>query len=157
MIARQIFDEAEARYMAAKAAYDLAVQQVENMRASMHQNQAALNLANKKLRDAHIYAPFAGHVKVRSVTTGQYLKVQAPVMTIVNVDPLRVRLSVPENTGLSVICYLGRTTLRQAKQDPGQAGAHRRAGARCRSSTAIPSETAHDHPSAGAYPLPHVA
>jgi membrane fusion protein, multidrug efflux system len=119
VIARQVFDEAEARYMAAKAAYDLAVQQVENMRASMHQNQAALNLANKKLRDAHIYAPFAGHVKVRSVTTGQYLKVQAPVMTIVNIDPLRVRLSVPEKmspwvgvgreVSLSLEAFPGRT------------------------------------------------
>ena len=96
VIARQAYDEADARYKAAKAAYDLAVQQVENMRASMHQSQAALNLATKKLRDAQIRAPFTGQIKVRSVTVGQYLKVQTPVMTIVNIDPLRVRLSVPE-------------------------------------------------------------
>src|SRR5262249_20207533 len=43
-----------------------------------------------------IRAPFAGQVKTRSVTVGQYLKVQTPVMSIVNIDPLRVRLSVPE-------------------------------------------------------------
>jgi len=30
------------------------------------------------------------------VTAGQYLKVQSPVMVIVNTDPLRVRLKVPE-------------------------------------------------------------
>jgi multidrug efflux pump subunit AcrA (membrane-fusion protein) len=96
VIPRQQYDEAEARYKAAKASYDLAAQQVENLRASMRQTQASLNLANKRLRDAQIRAPFAGHVKAREVTTGQYLKVQTPVMTIVNVSPLRARLSVPE-------------------------------------------------------------
>lgn len=96
VIPRQQYDEAEARYKAAKATYDLAMQQVENLRASMQQTQAALNLANKRLRDTQIRAPFAGHVKTREVTVGQYLKVQTPVMTIVDVDPLRVRLNVPE-------------------------------------------------------------
>jgi multidrug efflux pump subunit AcrA (membrane-fusion protein) len=96
VIPRQQFDEAEARYKAAKATYDLAAQQVENMRASMQQTQASLNLANKRLRDTQIRAPFAGHIKAREVTVGQYLKVQAPVMTIVNIDPLRARLRVPE-------------------------------------------------------------
>jgi len=96
VIARQVYDEAESRYKAAKAAYDLAVQQVENLRASMQQSQATLNLAAKKLRDAQVRAPFAGQIKTRLVTVGQYLKVQTPVMAIVNVDPLRVRLNVPE-------------------------------------------------------------
>src|SRR5215475_5635739 len=96
VIPRQQYDEAEARYKAAKATYDMAMQQVENMRASMQQTQASLNRANKRLRDTQIRAPFAGHVKAREVTTGQYLKIQTPVMTIVNIDPLRARLSVPE-------------------------------------------------------------
>ena len=96
VIARQVYDEAEARHKAAKATYDLAVQQVENMRASMQQTQSTLNLANKRLRDTQIRAPFAGHIKTRGVAVGQYLKIQTPVMTIVNIDPLRVHLSVPE-------------------------------------------------------------
>ncbi len=96
VIARQVFDEAEAKHKAAKATYDLAAQQVENLRASMQQTQATLNLASKRLRDTAIRAPFAGHIKSREVTVGQYLKVQTPVVTIVNVDPLRVRLAVPE-------------------------------------------------------------
>lgn len=96
VIPRQQFDEAEARYKAAKATYDIAVQQVENLRASMQQSKAALNLASKRLRDAEIRAPFSGHIKARLVTAGQYLKIQTPVMTLVNVDPLRVRLNVPE-------------------------------------------------------------
>lgn len=57
VIPRQQYDEAEARYKAAKATYDLAMQQVENLRASMQQTQATLNLANKRLRDTQIRAP----------------------------------------------------------------------------------------------------
>ncbi len=96
VIPRQQYDEAEARFQAAKATHSLAVQQVENLRAAMQQNQASLNLASKRLRDAQIRAPFSGHIKARLVTVGQFLKVQTPVMELVNVDPLRVRLNVPE-------------------------------------------------------------
>jgi HlyD family secretion protein len=118
VIPRQQFDEADARHKAAKATYDLAVQQVENLRASMQQTQATLNLANKRLRDTQIRAPFAGHVKTREVTTGQYLKVQTPVMTIVNVDPLRVRLSVPEK--MSPWVRIGRAVKLTLEAFPGR-------------------------------------
>jgi RND family efflux transporter MFP subunit len=96
LVPRQNFDEAESRYNAARAAYDLAMQAVENMRAQLAQSRASTQLAEKKLNDSTIRAPFAGQVKERSVTQGQYLKVQTPVMVIVNINPLRVRLKVPE-------------------------------------------------------------
>ncbi|MDX2033838.1 MAG: efflux RND transporter periplasmic adaptor subunit [Blastocatellia bacterium] len=118
VIARQVFDEADAKYKAARATYDLAVQQVENLRASMQQTQATLNLASKRLRDTSIRAPFAGHVKSRDVTVGQYLKIQTPVMTIVNVDPLRVRLNVPEK--MSPWVRVGRDVRLQLEAFPGR-------------------------------------
>lgn len=119
LLPRQSFDEAESRYNAARAAYDLAVQAVENLRGQLAQSRASTALAQKKVVDSIIRAPFAGQVKERSVTQGQYLKVQTPVMVIVNVDPLRMRLKVPEKmaawvrTGqtvtVSVEAYAGRT------------------------------------------------
>jgi RND family efflux transporter MFP subunit len=96
LLPKQNFDEADSRYKVAKAAYDLSVQAVENLRAQLAQSRASAALAQKKLGDATIRAPFAGQVKERTVTQGQYLKVQTPVMVIVSVDPLRVRLKVPE-------------------------------------------------------------
>ncbi|MFL6212397.1 MAG: efflux RND transporter periplasmic adaptor subunit [Blastocatellia bacterium] len=96
VLPRQNFDEAESRYNVARAAYDLAMQSVENMRAQLAGSRASTRLAQKKLNDSTIRAPFAGQVKERAVTQGQYLKVQTPVMVIVNIDPLRVRLKVPE-------------------------------------------------------------
>lgn len=96
LVPRQSFDEDEANYKAAQATYELAVQDVRNLQAFVKQERVMRDLANKKLRDTSILAPFSGSVKERNVTVGQYLKVQTPVMTIVNADPMRVRLKVPE-------------------------------------------------------------
>jgi RND family efflux transporter MFP subunit len=96
LIARGAFDEAEARYGAARAAYDMAVQNVQNLRAQAAQRSASVALADKKLRDTVIRAPFAGRVKQRMVSPGQYVKVQTAVMVVVDLDPVRVRLKVPE-------------------------------------------------------------
>jgi len=96
VLPRQSYDEAEARYKSARAAYDLAVQGVDNLRAQVAQYRASLELAKKKLNDSTIRAPFGGEIKERDVTKGQYLKVQTPVCIIVQVDPLRIRLKVPE-------------------------------------------------------------
>ena len=96
LIARGTFDEAEARYNGARAAYDMAVQNVLTLRAQAAQRSASVALADKKLRDTVIRAPFAGYVKDRMVTPGQYVKVQTPVMVIVDTNRLRARLKVPE-------------------------------------------------------------
>jgi multidrug efflux pump subunit AcrA (membrane-fusion protein) len=96
VIPQQSYDVADARLKTAKANYDLAVQQVQNMRATIRQYSASADLAKKKLKDTTIAAPFGGFIKERTVAEGQYLKVQTPVVTIVDVDPLRVRLNVPE-------------------------------------------------------------
>ena len=96
LIPRQDFDQVDARVHSARAAYDLAVQSVQNLRAQLPQYKASVELAEKKLRDAVIRAPFKGQVKERVVSPGQYLKVQTPVMVIVSMDPLRVRLKIPE-------------------------------------------------------------
>lgn len=119
LIARGSHEEIEASYKSARAAYDLALQSVEDLRAQLGQRRATLRLAEKKLADTMIRAPFAGEVKERMVTQGQYLRVQTPVMVIVDVDPLRVRLAVPEKVAgwiavgqpvsLSVEAYPGRS------------------------------------------------
>ena len=102
LLARGDYDEAEARAKSSDAAYQIARQNVENLRALVAQRSASLAFARKKLADTVIRAPFSGRVKQRLVTAGQYVKVQTPVMVIVNADPLRVRLQVPEKTAADV-------------------------------------------------------
>jgi multidrug resistance efflux pump len=75
----------------------MALQNVRNLQTQAAQRSAAVSLADKKLRDRVIRAPFAGQIKARMVAPGQYVKVQMPVMVVVDNDPLRVRLKVPED------------------------------------------------------------
>jgi membrane fusion protein (multidrug efflux system) len=99
VVPKQTYDEDEANYKAMKAAYDLALQDVTNMQAAIKQDEAALDLARKKLRDTSIRAPFDGFIKERDVTVGQYLKAATTPTSafgIVNIDPMRARLKVPE-------------------------------------------------------------
>ncbi len=96
LISQQQLDEASSRYKGARAAHDLAVQEVERLKAQLQSSEAAGKLAEKKLADTQIRAPFPGAVKERRVNLGEYLKVQSPVMVIVRTDQLRARLAVPE-------------------------------------------------------------
>ena len=74
----------------------MALQNVRTLQAQAAQRSASVALAEKKLGDTVIRAPFAGQVKERMVSPGQYVKVQTPAMVLVDNDPLRVRLKVPE-------------------------------------------------------------
>ncbi|MBI2818169.1 MAG: efflux RND transporter periplasmic adaptor subunit [Acidobacteria bacterium] len=96
LLPKQTYDQDEAMFKAAQATYELAIQDVRNLQAALKERRSTSELAKKKLRDTKIVAPFNGYVKERSVTVGQYLRVQTPVVTIVNIDPIRVRLKVPE-------------------------------------------------------------
>src|SRR5215471_1093014 len=96
LLAQQDLDTADSRYRSAKADYDVVVQQVKTLQSDLRSEKAQLALAQKKLRDTEIRAPFAGYVQERQVSPGQYLKVQTPVMTIVKPNPLRLSADVPE-------------------------------------------------------------
>ncbi|MBF8305155.1 MAG: HlyD protein, partial [Acidobacteria bacterium] len=96
LVPRQGFEEAEARSKTAQANYDLALQEVRNLLATLRQYMVTSELAEKKLRDTQIRAPFSGFVKGKDVSAGQYLRVQAPVVTLVNVDWVKASLHIPE-------------------------------------------------------------
>ncbi len=102
LISQQQADEAESRFKSAKAAYNLAVQEVERLKAQLISSEASKALAEKKLRDAVIRAPFPGSIKARNVHPGEYVKVQSPIMVLVRTDHLRARLAVPERWAGSI-------------------------------------------------------
>jgi len=96
LISQQQFDEAASRFQSTQASYDLALQEVERLKALLISGEASEHLAEKKLADATIRAPYPGSVKTRDVHPGEYLRVQSPVMVLVRTDRLRARLAVPE-------------------------------------------------------------
>jgi membrane fusion protein (multidrug efflux system) len=96
LISQQQLDEAASRYQSAEATYNVALQEVDRLKALLVSSEASEQLAEKKLRDATIRAPFPGSIKTRDVHPGEYVRVQGPVMVIVRTDRLRARLAVPE-------------------------------------------------------------
>jgi len=96
LISQQQLDEANSRFQSAQATYNVALQEVDRLKALLVSSEASEQLAEKKLRDATIRAPFPGSIKTRNVHPGEYLRVQSPAMVLVRTDRLRARLAVPE-------------------------------------------------------------
>lgn len=67
---------------ATKSAFDLAVTDRE--------------LANVRVVDTQIIAPFSGQVTRRSIVAGQHINASEPAFTLVDFEPLRVRVHLPE-------------------------------------------------------------
>jgi len=101
-------DEATASWKVAEGRYQDAIEEVRNRQALLTQRRTELELAKQALTDSTLTAPFSGRVRERHATPGQFLGTGAPVVTIVKVNPLRLRLSIPEReasavrTGLAV-------------------------------------------------------
>ena len=96
LISQQQLDEGASRYQSTKATYTVALQEVDRLKALLVSSEASEKLAEKKLNDATIRAPYRGAIKTRNVHPGEYLRVQSPVMVLVRMDRLRARLAVPE-------------------------------------------------------------
>jgi len=96
LISQQQLDEAASRYQSTRATYTVALQEVDRLKALLISSDASEKLAEKKLGDATLRAPFPGAIKTRNVHPGEYLRVQSPAMVLVRTDRLRARLAVPE-------------------------------------------------------------
>lgn len=73
--------------------------------SSDHSERAARarqSMAEKGLTDATIRAPFAGMVVERDVSIGEYVTPGRRVATLVELDPLRLELTVPERASAAV-------------------------------------------------------
>lgn len=88
-------DQAEARYQAA-------LENVRNLEAIVEEKRAALDLTKKQLSDTEIHSPISGVVKEKAASRGEYLQPGKPIVTIVQIDPLRLRADIPEYAAASV-------------------------------------------------------
>jgi RND family efflux transporter MFP subunit len=96
LISQQQLDEAASRYESTRATYEIALQEVDRLKALLISTEASERLAEKKLSDATVRAPFQGAIRSRNVHPGEYLRAQTPVLVLVRTDFLRARLAVPE-------------------------------------------------------------
>jgi len=96
-IAQERFNEIEKAFLARKAAYEATLDDLRTQLALIRSLRAEVALAEKRLRDASILAPFDGIVQVRHVAEGQYVRDNAPIYTLVRAWPLRLRVEIPES------------------------------------------------------------
>jgi RND family efflux transporter MFP subunit len=95
-------ESAESAYQVALNKYEDALQEANNRKAMLAQRRAELDIAEQELADTVIRAPFNGVVQERKSSPGEYLMEGAPLATVVRIDPIRLRLSVPEREALAV-------------------------------------------------------
>ncbi len=82
--------------------YHDALQDARERRSILAQRRAEYEIARQQLTDTSLRAPFDGVVQQRLVNTGEFLPAGSPVLAVVQVDPLRVRLPVPERQSTEV-------------------------------------------------------
>jgi RND family efflux transporter MFP subunit len=96
LLSRVDRDTAETRLKVMEANYQASLDAARSLRASLQDRSAAYDLALKKLNDATIKAPVAGSIAERLVQPGEYIKENTPVVTVVQMNPLKLRTGIQE-------------------------------------------------------------
>lgn len=109
-VSRSAFDQARAQAETARAQANAARQQLEvavhvarqsNVGISQAQAQlegarSQVSLARKALADTVVRAPFAGYISDRPVAVGEYVTPASKIATIMRINPIKLRLQLPE-------------------------------------------------------------
>ena len=101
-IARAELDAAVAQLAIAEGQYQNSLEEARIRQGLLFQRRSELEIARQQLADTIIVSPMDGAVSERQASVGQYLTAGAPVVTLVRMDPLRLRLAVPERQAGSV-------------------------------------------------------
>ena len=95
------FKKFEAAYKDARERYDMAKEgtrkeDIAMAHAQAHAAEAQATEEAKRLSDTRLVAPISGNLAMRKVDPGQTVAAGMPVFTIVDLNPVKVRVGVPE-------------------------------------------------------------
>jgi len=90
------FDTVDSDYKVALSRYQDAIEEIRNRQGLLAQRRSEVALAKQQLADTVVYSPMEGVVQEKKTSVGEYLAAGAPVVDIVRIDPLRLRVEVPE-------------------------------------------------------------
>jgi RND family efflux transporter MFP subunit len=96
------FKKIEAGYLAAQQRYDMARQgtRPQDKEAATEQSRAAaaqMHEARKRLADTRLEAPIAGFVGMRRIDVGDTVGAGIPVISVLDLNPVKVRVAIPES------------------------------------------------------------
>lgn len=118
LVAPMDLEAARTRMKVAEAAHQSAIESVRSLRASLQDRRAAYLLAQKKLSDASIKAPVAGSVSERLVQAGEFIKENTPVVTLVQMNPLKLLTAAQERYAGAI--HLGMPVQFSVESFPGE-------------------------------------
>jgi multidrug efflux pump subunit AcrA (membrane-fusion protein) len=101
-IPRSSYDEKVTNHNLAQARHQAALDSVNQQLAAVEQQKAALALAKKAVTDTVVRSPISGAVKEKHASRGAYLTVNGKIVTLVKINPLRLRADVPESSAAAV-------------------------------------------------------
>lgn len=101
-ISRSIYDQAVTQHNLAKARYQAALDSVNQQLAVIEQQKSALALAKKAVTDTVVRSPISGAVKEKLAAKGTYLAVGGKIVSLVKINPLRLRADIPESSSAAV-------------------------------------------------------
>src|SRR5438034_7964336 len=95
-------ESVDAEYKVALSRYQDALEEIRNRQGMLAQRRSEVALAKQQLADTAVYAPMDGVVQEKKASVGEYLAAGAPVVDVVRIDPLRLRVEVPERESHNV-------------------------------------------------------
>jgi multidrug efflux pump subunit AcrA (membrane-fusion protein) len=102
-ISRSAYDQQKSQRDQMAEQYQALIHQAQQNYATVGNSQAAVDaaatqvaLAKRNLGYTTVVSPMAGSVSDRPADVGEYVSPQQKVATIVNLNPLRVRIDIPE-------------------------------------------------------------
>lgn len=95
-ISQSALDEARSHAATAREQYQSSLNGARATAAALEAAQVSLAQANTSAAEATVRAPFAGEIADRKVSVGEYVSPQTQLVTLVNTDPLRMQLEVPQ-------------------------------------------------------------
>lgn len=125
--ARNSLEMSKANVQSAKAAYDQALDayyrmkmihdkgslsdikwveaqsNLERAKSALEGAQAQTRIASKSVGDTRLHAPFSGYISKKNVEIGQTVAPGFPIVSLVRIDNVKVKISVPETEISSIL------------------------------------------------------
>jgi RND family efflux transporter MFP subunit len=98
VVSQSEYDQRRTQVEAARQQYLMAENVALQSYRSLQAAKARVAIARKAMADTTVRAPFAGLVAERLVSAGDYVTKGTRVATVVRIDPMRVELTVPEQS-----------------------------------------------------------
>ncbi len=118
VLSQSELDTAKAALTIAENRYQDAVEEVRQRIALVAQRRIERDIAAQQLTDTTLTAPFDATVQDRRASPGEFLASGAPVVTLIQMNPLRLRLEVTERE--AHLIRLGQTARARVEGLPGE-------------------------------------